>query len=133
MRDDFTGIRFTHSDHWIAPYNDRWRLGISDFAEDHLGDIIHVDLPEVDDHHYEADEEIGLVESLTSSMELHTPVAGVITAVNVSLLSNSDLINSSPYDNGWIVEMDIDDPGALKDLMNIDEYEADLPDDVDEE
>jgi len=133
MTDDFTDIRFTNSDEWMAPHRGVWRVGISDYAQDHLGDIIHVELPELDDHHYEADEEIGLIESLSGSLELHAPAAGVVTAVNAALLSNSDLINSSPYEKGWIVEMKIDSENSIDELMNIDEYELGLPDDDDEE
>lgn len=133
MTDDFTNIRFTHNDEWIAPQGDGWRVGITDYAQDHLGDIIHVDLPELDDHHYENDEEIGLIESLTGSLELRAPAAGIVTAVNIELLSNSDLINTSPYGDGWIVEMKFDSEDGLKDLMDVDEYEAGLPEEDDEE
>jgi glycine cleavage system H protein len=133
MKDDFADIKFTNNDQWIAPRGESWRVGITDFAQDRLGDIVHVELPELDDHHYEADEEIGLIESLSGSIELRAPVAGVVTGVNTELLSNSDLINRSPYDEGWIVEMTIDDESGLEDLMDIDDYEAGLPEDDDEE
>lgn len=134
MQDEFEHTRFTHNDEWISPAGDVYRIGITDFAQQHLGDIIHVELPEADDHHCEEDEELGVIESLSGSMELHAPVAGTITAVNANLLSHSELINASPYENGWIVEMTIDDASRLDELMDIDEYEAELPDeDIDEE
>lgn len=133
MKDDFSDTRFTNNDEWIAPRGAVWRVGITEYAQDHLGDIVHVELPELDDHHYDADEEIGLIESLSGSIELRAPVAGVVTAVNVELLSNSDLVNRSPYDEGWIVEMRIDSESSLDDLMDIDDYETGLPEDDEDE
>lgn len=133
MNDEFEHTRFTHNDEWITANEGRWRIGITDFAQRQLGDIIHVELPEVDEHHCEADEELGVIESLSGSMELHSPVAGTITAVNTDLLSHSELINTSPYEDGWIVEMTVDDETHLDELMDVDEYEADLPDEDDDE
>ena len=126
-------LRFTSTHEWIAMEGKTRRCGISEYAQFFMGDITRVDLPEPDDHHYEEGEEIGTVESLKTSLDLHMPVGGRITAVNTRLLSNPEIINEDAYDAGWIFEIKPDKPSAIEELMDIDEYEADIPDDYEEE
>lgn len=126
-------LRFTHTHEWISQKGKTRKCGISEYAQFFLGDIIRVDLPEPDDHHYEEGEEIGTIESLKTSMDIHMPVTGKITAANTMLLSNPEFINEDVYDSGWIFEILPDKPRDVEELMDIDEYEADIPDEDEEE
>lgn len=126
-------MRFTHWNEWVVQKGDTLVLGVTDYGQSHLGDIVHVELPEPDEHAYRVDEDIGGVESLTGSIELHAPVAGTITGINFELLSHPEIINSDPYGRGWICEMKPDDMSGLDELMDVNEYESGLPDNEEEE
>jgi glycine cleavage system H protein len=132
MVDDLTDFRFTHTDEWVRHEGDRLRVGITDFAQSKLGDVVHVDLPEPDDHRFESEEEVGAVESLSGSMEFHAPVAGRITAINTNLLSAPETVSADPYGEGWLIEIQPDDPAELEELMDVNEYESGLPEDEEE-
>jgi glycine cleavage system H protein len=130
--DDLINYRFTGSDEWIRPKGDRIVAGLSDYAQSRMGDIVHVELPEPDDHLFEADEDIGVIQSLSATLEFHAPVTGTITRINTELLSRPELVNADPYGEGWIIEMQPSDPSELDDLMDVHEYESELPDDEDD-
>lgn len=125
---DTADMRFTHTHEWVLPKGDTVRVGLSDFAQHQLADIISVELPEPDDHHYDTDEEICVVESLNSAQDLRAPISGIIVAINSALLSCPELINSDAYGDGWIVELQPDDMTDIDGLMDLYEYEASLPD-----
>ncbi len=124
---DTADMRFTHTHEWVLLQEDTVRVGLSDHAQHQLADIIAVELPEPDDHHYDVDEEVCVVESLNSAQDLRSPISGVIVAINTDLLGSPELINSDPYGEGWIVEMKPDDMSDLEGLMDLYEYEAGLP------
>lgn len=130
--DDLSDLRFTQNDEWIRPEGDVWMVGITDYAQGRLGDIVHVDLPEPDEHRYEVDDDIGMIESLTDSLEIRAPVAGIVTEINTALLSSPERINSDPYEAGWIIRLRPDHPDELDDLMDIIEYESGLPEEDEE-
>lgn len=100
-------------------------VGISDFAQDQLGTVIYVDLPEVEQELSEG-EELGAVESAKSVSDLISPVSGVVLEVNQLLEDKPDLINLEPYTGGWIARVKLEDPAELDELMDAGEYEADL-------
>lgn len=125
--------KFTVTHEWVRPKGDKITVGISEDAQRQLSDIIHVELPEPDEHHHYAEhEEMGVVESLRLSTDFHAPVSGTITAINANLLSSPELINEDPYGEGWLVEMVPDDMDDVESLMDIDEYEGILPEDEEE-
>ncbi|MCX7590304.1 MAG: glycine cleavage system protein GcvH [Kiritimatiellae bacterium] len=124
---DPANLRYTENHQWVEIRGSRIRVGLTEYGQERLSDITHVELPEPDDHHYEAHEEIGLVESLKMAAEFRAPVAGKIVAVNSDLFIKPELINQDPYGDGWLVEMIPDDMGDVKDLMDLDEYEAGVP------
>lgn len=110
------GLFYTDEHEWIQQLEGRIRIGISDFAQDQLGDIVYVELPESGTH--VAKEDILVeVESTKSVGEVYAPVAGKIVAVNETVAGNPELINSSPYEDGWLVELepdgDLDTSGFL--------------------
>jgi len=124
-----TRLKYTRTHEWVHVKGKKIIIGITDFGQQQLSDITSVDLPEPDDHHYEAGEEIGVIESAKTSADFHAPVSGTITATNTELLSNPELINSDPYGRGWILEMAPDSMAEISGLMDIDEYEGSLPED----
>jgi glycine cleavage system H protein len=130
---DPSRLKFTDSHEWVGDGGEIIRVGISDFWQQRLSDITHVELPEPDDHHYEAREDMGVVESLEMAADFHAPVPGVIVAINTELLSTPELINTDPYGDGWLVEMRPDSMSDLDDLLEHDEYEAGLPDEYEPE
>ncbi len=110
------------TDHeWLGSEGDNSRIGISDYAQDQLGAIVYVELPEVGDH-LEKGEEFGIVESTKAVAELYMPVSGEIVSVNHDLEDAPELVNQGTYGDGWIIEIELDDPGQLEVLMSKDEY-----------
>ncbi len=130
--EDLSHLKFTHHEEWIDIVGDEIIVGITDFAQSKLGDIVHVDLPEPDEQPYDIEDALGEISSLTESMEFHAPVPGIITAINADLLSNPELINSDPFQKGWILKIKPDDMSSLDELLDIVEYEAFLPEEDDE-
>lgn len=101
------GLFYTDEHEWIQQLDGRLRIGISDFAQDQLGDIVYIELPEVGSD--VAKEDILVeVESTKSVGEVYAPVAGRIVAVNEAVGANPELVNQSPYDEGWLVEIEPD-------------------------
>jgi glycine cleavage system H protein len=98
-------------------------LGITDFAQKQLGNLIFIDLPEVEDE-IEADEEMGAVESAKSVSDLISPVSGKIIDVNQEVINEPTRVNDSPYTEGWMVVVELSDPDQLKDLDTAEDYES---------
>ena len=131
---DISDLLFTHDHEWIKVKDDGTAVvGITDFAQSMMSEVTHIDLPEPDEHEYEAGEEMGVIESLRNSLPFHCPISGAIVAANSSLLSAPEQINEDPYGAGWIFEVTIKDSAELTEiLMNADEYEDHLPEDDEE-
>ena len=96
------------------------RVGITDFAQSQLGDVVFVELPELSV--VSIGEEVSLVESVKTASDIPAPVSGTITAVNEALRTTPELINSSPYDKGWIFKIRISNKGELSDLLDAGTY-----------
>ncbi|MFS8477827.1 MAG: glycine cleavage system protein GcvH [Micromonosporaceae bacterium] len=115
-------LRYTAEHEWVGvDDNGRVRVGITDFAQDALGDIVFVQLPEVGTT-VNASEPFGEVESTKSVSELYAPVTGTIVARNEMLTDAPELINNDPYGAGWLVEIDPADRTALDDLLDAEGY-----------
>lgn len=114
-------IRYAEDHEWARLEGEKIRVGIDDYAQDQLGDIVFVELPQVGDT-FEKDEEFGTVESVKAVSELYMPVGGEIIAVNTALEESPELINSDPYDDGWMIEVMPSDPDDWDALMTIDAY-----------
>ena len=125
--------KFTATHEWVRMDGNEAIVGVSDFIQHKLADIIHVELPEPDDHHYEHGEDFIVLESLRTAMDFHAPLAGIVTAVNEDLHGKPELINDDCYGAGWIARMKPDDPADIEALMDYHEYDAGLPEDHDEE
>lgn len=123
MDENLEGYRFSREHEWVREEEDgTYTIGISHYAQDALGDIVFVELPSVGDA-LEADEEFGVVESVKAVSDLYAPVSGEVVAVNDELEDSPELINESPYENGWIVRVKIENPDEFKALWDMDGYE----------
>ena len=98
-------------------------VGITDFAQNSLGDIVYVDLPEVGDR-FGGEEEFGSVESVKAASDVYNPIAGEVTEVNENLADNPGLVNESPTGEGWFMKVKVDDPSAVEALLDEAAYQA---------
>jgi glycine cleavage system H protein len=114
-------VRYAESHEWARSEGDRVKVGITDYAQDQLGDIVFVELPEVGDT-FDKGEEFGTVESVKAVSELYLPVAGEVVAVNSSLEDSPEKVNNAPYGDGWMIEVKADNPSELDGLMSKEAY-----------
>lgn len=114
-------LKYTDDHEWTRIQGDTVRLGISDYAQDQLGDIVFVELPEVGSS-FEKGEEFGTVESVKAVSELFMPLSGEVTAVNAALADQPDLVNSDPYNAGWMIDVKPADLGELEALKSKADY-----------
>ncbi len=115
-------LRYSKDHEWIrVEDNGTAVIGITEFAQSELGDIVFVELEDVDEH-IEKDASFGTVEAVKTVSELFLPVAGTITDHNDALEDNPELINNSPYDEGWMIKITMDNPADINDLMSASEY-----------
>ncbi|MBU6495919.1 MAG: glycine cleavage system protein GcvH [Acidobacteria bacterium] len=114
-------LRYSSDHEWITLDSTTVRVGITDYAQDALGDVVYVDLPSVGAA-VTAGGSLGEVESTKSVSEIYAPVAGTVSAVNDALSSSPDLINSDPYGEGWICEITLADGASLEGLLDAAAY-----------
>lgn len=118
-------LRYTAEHEWVRPLADgsTVRVGITDYAQDALGDVVYVDLPTVGDA-VEANASVGEVESTKSVSEMYAPVSGTIAAVNEALADNPQLLNEDPYGEGWLCEIAVTDVASIGAMMDAVAYVA---------
>jgi glycine cleavage system H protein len=115
-------LLYTKEHEWVEKLSDTVvRVGITDFAQDQLGDIVFVELPKAGTS-ITANESIGSVESVKTVSDIFSPVSGKVTAVNGSLEGSPELVNSAPFGEGWMVEVEVSGADALEGLLTADEY-----------
>jgi len=118
------GLYYTAEHEWIKIEEDGIvTVGITDHAQNALTDIVYVELPEVDEH-FESHEEFTIVESVKSASPVFIPFAGTVISINLELEDAPELVNKSPYNNGWIAKFSVDNSKDLNSLMTAKEYEA---------
>ena len=115
-------LKFTEDHLWVRVEGRRAHVGLSDYAQDELGEVIAVELPDVGDT-LEKGESFGEIESIKTVSDLIAPVSGTISAVNAELEDHPSLLNEDPYHEGWLVEIELSDRNEIEDLMDSDEYE----------
>ena len=115
--------RYLETHEWARRDGDAVRVGITDFAQDELGDVVFVELPEVGDE-LDREAEFGVVESIKAVSEVYAPVSGEVTAVNEALFDEPELVNEAPFGDGWMLEVDLADDGDLDALLSPEEYES---------
>jgi len=115
-------LRYSEEHEWVKTEGEQVRIGITDFAQSELGDIVFVELPEVGDE-VKADEPFGSVESVKTVSELYAPISGKVVAVNEDLSDNPEFVNESPYEKAWMIVVEPSDAGELENLMSAEQYE----------
>ncbi len=106
---------------WVRVEGGRAVIGITDFAQNELGDIACIDLPDQGDD-VEQEDSMGSIEARKTVAELYAPFSGTVLEVNSEAIDNPPLVNDDPYDGGWLLEISITDPDELKSLMSADDY-----------
>lgn len=116
-------LKYASSHEWARLEGDIVVVGITDHAQDALGDLVFVELPEVGDT-VSAGDEAGVVESVKAASDIYAPVSGEIVAINDALEDTPELINSDPYGEGWMYKIKVADVSELDNLLSADDYEA---------
>ncbi len=115
--------KYSKEHEWVRVEGEDAILGITEFAQDELGDVVFVELPRMGDS-FSADDEIGTIESVKAVAEIYTPISGEIVAVNDGVESQPEKLNEDPHGEGWLVRMRLSKPDELDALMTAEEYEA---------
>lgn len=110
-------VRYTHDHEWAKQENDNVKVGITDYAQDQLGDIVFVELPEVGQS-FDKGEEFGTLESVKAVSELYMPISGEVVAINEALADEPELVNKEPYQKGWMVAIRPEDASEFESLKN---------------
>lgn len=119
-------LRYTASHEWVADRGEGTvRIGITNYAQDALGDLVYVALPEAGAD-VAAEQPCGELESTKSVSDLNSPVTGKVSAVNDALTDTPELVNSEPYGGGWLFEVEVTDPGQLATLLSAQQYQERL-------
>lgn len=118
-------MKYTESHEWIQPVGEIGTVGVSEYAQKELGDIVFVELPKIGAD-LEAGEEAGVLESTKAAADIYAPVSGTITEVNETLTESPEIINQSPEKDGWLFKMRITNPAELETLLDRSDYEAQI-------
>jgi glycine cleavage system H protein len=121
-------LRYTDRDEWIRQEDGEATIGITDYAQDELSDIVFVDLPEPGKS-FAAGDPFGVIESVKAVSDLYMPAGGEVLARNEQLADQPELVNESPYGDGWLIRIRLSDPSDLDGLMDAAAYEAQLDSD----
>lgn len=114
-------LKYSKEHEWVKVDGNRALIGITEHAQDELGDIVFVELPEAGDH-LKVDEPFGSVESVKTVSELYAPVSGEVVEVNSELEDSPEFVNESPYEKAWMVVVELSDASQLDALMDADTY-----------
>ena len=114
-------IQFTKEHEWILMKDNIALVGITDFAQKQLGDIVSVELPRVGNE-FKQNDAMAIIDSVKASSDIYCPIDGKVVAVNEELLQSPELINKSPFESGWIVKLEPSDTSQLENLMAEEEY-----------
>lgn len=116
-------LRYTQEHEWVKVEGNKVRVGITDFAQHELGDIVFVELPEVGDA-VTLNEPFGSVESVKTVSELYSPVSGTVVEINEALSDSPEFVNESPYENAWMIVVELSDEAEVEALLTAEAYEA---------
>jgi glycine cleavage system H protein len=115
-------LKYAKSDEWVRAEGDTATVGITDYAQNQLSDIVYVELPAVGEA-FEAGKQFGSVESVKAAAEVNLPISGAVTAVNEELSGKPELLNQDPYGSGWMVKISVKDAAELNALMDAAAYQ----------
>ncbi len=117
-----TDRRYTKEHEWVRVENDLGTVGITDYAQDQLGDIVYLDLPSLGTQVKQLDK-LGEIESVKAVSDLYSPVSGEVAEVNQEISDKPELVNQSPYDEGWLVRVRLADPAEVDNLLTAEQYD----------
>jgi glycine cleavage system H protein len=117
-------LKYSKSDEWVRVEGDLATIGISDYAQDQLGDIVYIELPWEASQNVSHETKFGDIESVKATSELISPISGTVVKVNEALKDQPELINDNPYDEGWMLVVHLSNPAELDSLMNSEQYQA---------
>jgi len=121
-------LRYSEEHEWVKVEGEKVRIGITDFAQSELGDIVFVELPEVGDE-VTVNEPFGSVESVKTVSELYAPVSGKVVEVNEDLNDSPEFVNESPYEKAWMIVVELTNPAEVEELMTSEQYEEMIKED----
>ncbi|MFG6119591.1 glycine cleavage system protein GcvH [Thalassobacillus sp. B23F22_16] len=121
-------LSYSEEHEWVKVEGEKVRIGITDFAQSELGDIVFVELPEVGDE-LEADEPFGSVESVKTVSELYAPISGKVVEINEELEDSPEFVNESPYEKAWMVIVEPSNKSEMDELMTAEQYEEMITED----
>jgi glycine cleavage system H protein len=116
------GLRYSKEHEWVATEEEVATIGITDYAQEQLGEIVYVELPAVGDK-ISKDDPFGVVESVKAVSDIYAPVSGTVVEINEELAESPEMVNEDPYGDGWLVKIKVTDAAELDDLMDNEEYE----------
>ena len=115
-------LKFTKTHEWVSTHNETLAVGITEHAQELLGDLVYVELPETGKQ-VQAGDELGVVESVKAASDFYAPISGTVIAVNEEVSANPELVNTDPLGTGWLVKIKPSNPEELSQLLNADEYQ----------
>ncbi|HHL3474797.1 TPA: glycine cleavage system protein GcvH [Legionella pneumophila] len=118
-------LKFTTTHEWLREDEEEVTVGITDHAQELLGDMVFVELPEIGDE-VSAGQELGVVESVKAASDFYAPISGVVTAVNEAVGKNPALVNRDPYHEGWLVKLKPSHPDEIKSLLSDEQYQNEI-------
>lgn len=118
-----TDLRYTKEHEWVRLQGESATVGITDYAQQELGDVVYVEMPKVGAKLI-AGKSMGTVESVKAVSDIYSPVAGEVAEVNATLNQTPETINNDPHGQGWLIKMKVDDPGAVSALLDATAYQA---------
>lgn len=117
-------LKYSKSDEWVRVDGNEATIGISDYAQDQLGDIVYLEMLVDSGQKIKSEEKFGDIESVKATSELVSPVSGEVVKTNSALKDRPELINDNPYDEGWMLVVRLSDPAELDNLMSAEQYET---------
>ncbi len=117
-------LKYTKTDEWVRVEGDQATIGITDYAQDQLGDIVYIELPWDQGASVSHEAKFGDIESVKATSELISPVSGEVVKANDELKDQPELVNDSPYENGWMLVVKMTNPDEIDSLMSAEEYKA---------
>jgi glycine cleavage system H protein len=117
-------LKYSKSDEWVRVEGDQAVIGISDYAQDQLGDIVYIELPWDASQSVSHEAKFGDIESVKATSELLSPISGEVVKVNEKLKDQPELINDNPYEDGWMIVVKMSNPAEVDNLMSAEQYQA---------
>ncbi len=115
------GLKYSKEHEWVATEESVATIGITDHAQEQLGEIVYIELPSVGEK-VSKDDPFGVVESVKAVSDIYAPISGTVVEVNEDLPESPEVVNEDPYGDGWLIKVKVSDPADFDDLMDNDEY-----------